>query len=334
MTNDDEVVTRRSLLTLLGALAPLTLVRSGPARADELYPSRPIRLLVGTSAGGPTDTVARKLAARLEKPLGRPLVVENKDGAAGLIAGQALVRSSPDGYTLQLSSTSNSVLAPMLLPSPGFKVDDLVPVAMVAAGPMVLYVNPDLAAKDLRGLISLMKASPGKLSYGTAGVGSIGHVTAELFNIRSGVQMVHVPFKGAAGMDQAVVAGDIQIGFNTLGSAIGLHKSGRIRILAVFSESRLSSAPDVPTAIDLGVRDLVSKVNFYVMAPRHTPPAVLGKLNAAISEALARPDFQDELIAAQMEPGRPMTIPATTKVFKSEIDQWSHVVRTANLEPK
>ncbi|CAN5393480.1 tripartite tricarboxylate transporter substrate binding protein [soil metagenome] len=310
--------------TLVGAALDCSAAETG-------FPTRSVRMLVGTSAAGPTDTVARTVSARLDQILGQSFVVENRDGANGLIAGTALVRSQPDGYTLQLGSTSTSVLSLIVTRTAAFRHSDLAPVAMVGTTPMVLYVNPQVPARNGTELVAMLKQSPGKYSYASAGVGATSNVTGELFKIRTGVDMVHVPYRGGAQLDQSVMAGDTQIGFNTLGGVIGLHRAGKVRILMVLSDRRSELAPEIPTSAEAGCPGLISMFNLYVVAPAKTPASVVNVLNAAAARMLADAEFRKQLTTLLIDVPAPLDPAQVQAAFNAEVEQWRSVVSTAHI---
>lgn len=300
------------------------------AQAQSAYPDsgKSTRVLVGTSAGGISDTAARKVAQKLGSLMRSSFVVENRDGAGGIIAARALVQAPSDGHTLLLGTTSSSVLAPLTAETPPFKFTDLAAVGLVGGSPMVIYINADVPAKNLTELIALLKRSPGRYSFASAGIGSTAHVTGELFQMRAGVELIHVPFRGGPGVDQAVVAGDVQIAFNAIGPVLPLHKSGKVRLLATFTEKRSELAQEIPSARESGL-DMISNLNFYLLATQQTPLPILTALNGAFRQALQDRDFRRELLAASIEPPPPHDLKFASDAYLGEVDQWRTVLKNA-----
>ncbi len=312
-------------------LALLILGFVASARGQDAFPDKPIRLIAGTIAGGPTDILARVLAARLGKTMSATIVVENKAGASGTIAGGEVARAKPDGYTLQMGTTSANVLPALLKLKPPFDpVKDFTPVSVVGAVPLVAYINPSLPAKNLKEFVELAK--PGKFSYGSAGVGTTSNLSGELLRLLNGnFELTHVPYRGAPAMDQAVIAGEIQIGFNTVGGVAELHKAGRVRALAVLGGRRSELMPDVPSADESGMKELRGVVSFYLLAPRALPKKTLAKLNGAVADALADPKFLAELRKLGIEPEPPNSPQAAAQYVRDEVSRWQRVVDAARI---
>jgi tripartite-type tricarboxylate transporter receptor subunit TctC len=306
------------------------LVFTGTAAAQD-YPSRPVTMLVGTSAGGPTDAMARSLALHLQRHLKQTVVVENRDGASGMIANGAVARAPADGYTLQLGTTSSNVLAPMLVTDAKSDTSKLAPVALVGSTPMVLFINNALPVQSPADLVKLMKKSPGTYAYASSGIGSTSNVAGELFKWRAGVDVLHIPYKGGSALNQSVVAGDTQIGINTLGAVLALHKAGKVRILMVLGNERSSLAPELPTASEAGVPGVDAVINFYLMANTDTLAAIVQRLNGAVAEIIKDPKFIQEMQAAQVGIYPHKTGPEARSAFDAETALWSDVVRRAKV---
>lgn len=328
-------MTSRSSMSRRSALGiTLTFLAAG-ARAQASYPAarRSPRVLVGTSAGGISDAAGRRIAEKLGEILGTPFIVDNKDGAGGLIASRTLVQAPQDGYVLLLGTTSSSVLSPLTAETPPFKFTDLAPVGFLGGSPMTIYVNPQVPARNLDELIALMKRTPGKISFASAGIGSTAHVTGELFQTRAGVELIHVPFRGGPGVDQAVMAGDVQVAFNAIGPVLPLHQSGKVRLLATFTEKRSELAKDIPTSREVAI-DMLSNLNFYVLAMAGTPAPVLTILNGAMSQALQSLQFRKELLALAIEPAPPLDLKSASAAYMGEVSQWREVLRNASSARK
>lgn len=326
---------KRSNMSRRSALGLVLILLGEAANSQSAYPGagKSPKILVGTSAGGISDAAGRKIAKKLGEILGTSFIVENKDGAGGIIAARTLVQAPQDGYVLLLGTTSSSVLSPLTAETPPFKFTDLAPVGFLGGSPMTIYINPQIPAKSLNELIALMKLSPQKYSFASAGIGSTAHVTGELFQMRAGVELIHVPFRGGPGVDQAVMAGDVQIGFNAIGPVLPLHQSGKVRLLATFTEKRSELAKDIPTSRELGV-DMMSNINFYVLAMNGTPAPILTTLNGAINQALQDSQFRKDLLALAIEPATSLDLKTTSDVYMSEVSQWREVLRSMSSTRK
>jgi len=316
----------------LRATAVSLVLLHAAANGEVKYPSHPIQLVVGTSAGGPTDAFVRAVATPLGKRLAQPVVVINKDGAGGLIAGSTVAKSPPDGYTLLAGSTSSSVLAPMVNRSKlGFRQSDLRPIALLGAAPNVLFVNNQVPAKSVADLIKLLKQDGKKYSYASAGIGSITNVAGELFKQRVGADMLHVPYKGGGALTQSVMAGDTDIGFLPMGGVIQLHRAGKVRILAVLGPKRSALAPEIPTAEEAGISGVSAVMNFYLFSQAQVGDDVANVLRDAVNQVLASPEFQAQAAELQIDLYGPMAFEAVRQVFQTEVEQWHAVVQKANI---
>ena len=318
---------RRFLPLAASAVAMPALLRT--ARADT-YPSRPIHLLVGFPPGGAADIIARLTGAMLSERLGQPFVVENRGSAGQQIAAEAVVNAAPDGYTLLLLATPN-VINGMLNPHLSFNfLHDLAPVGGVDLNPLILEVNPSVPVHSVPELIAYAKAHPAQLNMASGGVGSSPHLAGELFKMLTGVNMLHVPYRGDAPAITDLLAGQDQVMFDLILLSLPLIRSGKLRGLAVTSLKRLPSLPDLPP-----VADFVPGYEAFawqgVAAPKDTPPDIVAKLNGEINAALA-----DAKIAARLTDlgGLPMPMsPAEFgKLIASEVDKWGKVIKFANIK--
>jgi tripartite-type tricarboxylate transporter receptor subunit TctC len=279
---------RRALLGT--SLAMAAVARSNAAG----YPDRPLRMLLGYPAGGGTDIMARAVAQRMQAELGQPLVIENRGGAAGMVAAQAAVSAPPDGYTLLFVTGSEVTLRPLLDRGLPFDMDrDLVPVVLLGTTPVVLAVNAALPARDVAELVALAKAQPGRLSYASTGTGGMMHLTGELFRVRAGVDILHVPYRGAAPAVNDTAGGQVQMIFNGLPPVLPLARDGRLRILAVSTPRRTEAAPEVPTLEESGLPGFDTSNTVGLVAPRGTPPEAVARVNAAANTALADPAVRE-----------------------------------------
>lgn len=321
-----DSITRRHAAAALLCAAFLPL-----AQAEAPYPNKPVRIVVGYSAGGPTDTVARLLATKLQAAMGQPVVVENKPGAGSNLATEVVVGASPDGYTILLAAapiTMNSYLYK------GLKWDvqkSLDPVSMVMSAPAILAVAPNLPVKNVAELVALARKQPGTLTYGSTGNGGSQHLAGEVFQRRTGIEIVHVPYKGAAPAMQDLMAGHISMVFMTSVSAVEIIKAGKIRALAVASDRRIPQLPDLPTLAEAGVAGFESDSWNGIFVPRGTPADVVARLQAEISKALAAPDLRDRLMA---QGG--VLVGNTQAEFRSfikqEVEHWGQVFQTINVK--
>lgn len=328
------MTSRRSILQMAATLGAVTATPSAFAQGEARYPDRPIRLVLGFAAGGPTDIVARRLAERLGALLGQSVIVENRAGASGTIAAAEVARARPDGYTLMLATSSSHAIAPSLMVRPTFDpIADYAHIALVGEVPMVMAVHPGFAAQSLPDLIALLRRQPpGSVNYASSGVGGIAHFSAELLMRQAGgVVMTQVPYRGAGPALQDVLAGHIPIYVDTFATALPHHRDGRLRIIANFSRTRSSAAPDVPTALESGVPDMVANTYNALLAPAGTPPAIVMTLNRAISQVAADPVFQEFLRSVSVEPVLETTPEGTRDYMRRELEKWRPIIRATGM---
>ena len=313
------------------SVAAAALVAAGlssPAQAQE-YPTRPIRLIVSFAGG--TDVVARLLAQGISGPLGQPVVIDQRLGAGGNIAHEAVARAAPDGYTL-LMSGSPLVLNPLLNPRVRYDaIKDFVPVAMVASIPRVLVVHPSVPAKTLKDLVALARRHPGKLNYGSGGVGSTPHLATELLQSLSGMKMLHVPYKSATVALGGAMAGEVDVIVVSSASAAAYVKDGRLRALAVLDRNRLGYMPDVPTAAEVGYPQLMAEGWYALLAPRDTPSGIVERLNAAAVRSMASPETRERLAGIGGEPMSTSAAQAAVYI-RDDMARWAGVIRSAGIK--
>lgn len=315
-------------VTTLVAATSLAVV--GPAWGQATFPSRPITMVVPYPPGGVVDPVARVIAPLLAKELGQPVVIENKTGAAGAIGAQAVARAEPDGHTILLH-TGVVALHPSTLKQPGYDVRrDLVPVSMVATGPYVIVVNPGVPAQTLPELLAYVKANPGKVLYGSAGIGSSTHLVGELLNGAAGLDMRHVPYRGGGPLLAALVAGDIQVGFETISGAKPLAEGGRVRMVAVTSKGRNATVRNLPSVAEAGVSGFDATLWEALFLPKGTPDAIVMRWNAAMKKVLESPELQKRLADYGLE-GMPSTPQQLGSQIESDIVKWAQVIKSANI---
>jgi tripartite-type tricarboxylate transporter receptor subunit TctC len=322
----------RAACTLLaaGTLAAPLCARSAGRSAENDYPTKPIRLLVGFPVGGGADVAARILGPRMSESLGQQIIVDNRPGAGSSIASEITAKAPPDGYTLVSIGSShavNAALYPKLpyAPAAGFSA-----IVIVATSPVVITANPAVPAKTLKELIALAKARPGQLNYGAAGVNGINHLAAELLKRTGGFEITLVPYKGVAQALPAVVAGEVQLMFATLPGSLGPIRSGRITAIAVTSAKRANAAPDIPTVAESGLPGYEASSWFALLAPAGTPKRIVARLNADALRALQTKEVQESLTRVGMDPTG--STPAEADAFlRSEIAKWTRVVREAGI---
>jgi tripartite-type tricarboxylate transporter receptor subunit TctC len=312
------------------AVAAVALMWIGSAFAQE-YPTRPIRIIVPTPAGGPVDVMARVLANALRPVLGQNVYIENKPGAGNTIGSRQAAAADPDGYTLMVSAASGLIMSPMIVKSAGYDASSFTPVALVAETPQVLVINPQLPFKSVAELVAYAKANPGKLNYSTGGVGTLPHLNAELFKSVSGTNILHVPYKGGGPALTAVVAGEVQMTFDTVSTSLQLIQDGRLRALAIVGPKRAPELPDVPAMPEVGFPAVTSGAWTALMAPRDTPPAIIAKLSAATNTALKGEQMKNALakLGAQPRGGTPQDL---TDHLQREVTKWKPIVAALHLQ--
>ncbi|MGZ8264845.1 MAG: Bug family tripartite tricarboxylate transporter substrate binding protein [Burkholderiales bacterium] len=311
------------------ALALLSLALAVPSGA-QTYPSRPVRILVPLAAGGGMDTVTRGLAQKLSDTFGQTVVVDNRPGAGSQVALEILSAAVPDGHTLMMISAT-TVVHPILYKSRFDIVRDFAPVVQATSQGYTLIVHPKIPAKTVAEFVQYLKANPGKLNYASSGVGSLIHMSGELFQIATGTRMIHVPFKGMGAAYTDLVAGRVESAFPTIISSIPHITAGRLRALAVTTPKRVTALPDTPTFAEAGVKGVVV-VNWYgLIAPRNTPRAVIERVAAESSKAMRSPDMEKRLLAEGSEAvgGTPQQFAAH---IKAEHEQWTRVIKTSGIK--
>ena len=304
-----------------------------PARAQS-YPDHPVKIIVPTVAGGTVDLVARVMAADLSERLHGKFFIENRSGAGNTIGSKDVAEAAPDGYTLLMSSSSGQVISPMIHKDPGYdSLNSFVPIALYAEGSIILVVNPSLPFHSVADLVAYAKANPGKLSFGSAGTGTVPHLTAELFQADAGITMVHVPYRGGALSIQDVIGGHVQLTFEASSPLLPHIQAGQLRALAVLSEKRIPDLPDVPTIGEAGYRAVLSTSWTGLFAPAGTDPDIVEKLNAAINDGLRSNESRTALARLGNVPkgGTPEDL---TKLMIAEIRKWAPIVQALDLTDK
>jgi tripartite-type tricarboxylate transporter receptor subunit TctC len=327
---DFRAVSRRRICAFTFALLGAG-VAALPAAAQD-FPTRPVTIIVASTAGGGTDILSRIVADRLSKQTGQPFVVQNIAGAGSLTGTEVAAKAAPDGYTLQTGLNASMAVNPSLFAHlPYDPVKDFVPVGMLAEFPFAVVVSKNFPAQSIQELIAAAKAHPGEINYASAGNGTGQHLSMELFKLVTGTNFTHVPYRGAAPAYTDVMSGQVPVMIDNLASALGQIKGGSVRALAVTGKERSPLLPDVPTVEEAGVPGYTYYTWFGLWAPKGTPQPIVDKLHAEIQKALADPDVKARIIASA---GVPMDMPLAdvTPFLESEIAKWADVVERAKIE--
>jgi len=320
-------VSRARLFGLPLALA--LLVAAGAALAQD-YPNRPIRFIVPYPPAGGTDIVARILTEPLATVLGQPIVIDNRGGAAGNLGTDLAAKAAPDGYTI-LFTLSSHTINPKLYDKLPFDVEkDFVPISLAALIPQILVANPAVPVNNVQELIALAKREPGKLNYASVGTGSPGHIAGELFKLKTGVDIVHVPYKGGGPAVTDTLGGQVQLLFVSIPAAMQYVKAGKLKALAVTSDKRSLAAPEIPTIAESGVPDCVVNSWYGALAPAKTPPAIVAKLQAAFAKVLAQPEVKEKLFLQGAEAASSTSAEFDRRIH-DELKQWEYVIREAKI---
>jgi len=322
-------MTKRNTVHVLLTAALAAALATGQALAQG-YPSKPVRMIIPFSAGGFSDVVGRVVGQKLSEALGQSIVIDNRPGASGIIGTDILVRAQPDGYTLLLNSF-NHVVNPSLMKPPYDPIRDFAAVSLIADGPpLVMMVNPSTPAKSMKEFIALAKSRPGKLNYGSSGVGTSGHLIGELFKQATGVNIVHVAYRGSGASMTAVVGGEVSMVSTYVPVALPQIQVGRLRPLAVTSAQRSRVLPDVPTMAESGVKGVVFAGFAGMLAPAKTPRAIVTRLNKEVVKMTKDPDFVKRYTAFDMNP-----IGSTPQEFvvymQDGISKWAKVIHSAGI---
>jgi len=318
-------------LVVMAAFGVMLSPLSGLAQE---FPSKPVRMVVPWPPGGLVDIAARAVAKELQTGMGQPFVVDNKPGAGGVIGADIVAKSAPDGYTLVLTTSALNMNAALGQKLPFDVSADFVPVAAVAFAPSVVVVNPKVAARSMGELIALARTQPGKLSYASAGIGSPAHLSAELLKSMMGLQITHVPYKGAPQAMTDLVAGHVDLLFANAAVALPQIRSGAVRPLAVTGAKRFAALPDLPTVAESGVKDFEADQWLGVLLPRGTPPAITGRFRAEINKALASNELRTSLATNGMSGADIQSQVQFAEYVRAELAKWVEVVKVANIKPE
>ena len=318
--------TRRTLVSL-----GLSLVATAAfSQAAATYPSRPIKIVVPFAPGGTTDMLARLIGQRLTQSWGQPVVIENKPGAGATLGADVVAKSAGDGYTLLMGAAHHTIAQKVYSKVPYQFDRDFAPITMVAMVPNMVVVNADVPARNNAEFVALAKSQPGKLNYGSAGAGTAHHLIGEMFNLKAGVKLVHVPYKGSAPAVADLLSGQVQLMFDTVTSGLPQVKAGKLRALAVTTAKRSSAMPDVPTLSETVLPGFDVGTWFGLLAPASTPPAIVSKLNAEIVRIIQQPDVRKQMLDAGSEPiGN--TSEQMAAQIRAELDAFETVVKQIKL---
>jgi tripartite-type tricarboxylate transporter receptor subunit TctC len=301
--------------------------------AADAYPTKPVRFVVTFPPGGPTDTIVRVIGQRLTDLWGHPMILDNRGGAGGIVGTEIVARAAPDGYSFLVGTAGGMTINPALQPKlPYDPFRDFTPVGMLVNNPQILVAHPSLAAKNVKELVALAKAKPGQLNFASAGTGTATHLGLELLKLTSGIDVVHVPYKGGAPAVTDLIAGQVQLLWVSIPSVLPHVKAGRLRALAVSTAKRSASAPEIPTIAESGYPGFEYSNWNALFAPAKTPPAIVKQVNAAIGKILSEPDVAQKLISlgADPAPGSPEDL---ARYMRTDHERWNKVIRTAGIKP-
>lgn len=316
------------LFVFLGIAVHITAQAQSAAPA---YPAKPIKLIAPVAAGGGLDNIARAVAEKLSRSIGQPVIVENMGGGGGAIASQATAKAAPDGYTLMVAYVGTHGTNPAVRKLPYDALKDFTPIGMIGATPNVLIINPELPIKNLKEFVDYAKKNPAKLSYGSAGPGTLTHLGMEQFKLAAGIFMVHVPYRGVGPAYTDLLAGQTQAMFPTLFAGLPYINTNRVRGLAITGSKRSAAAPNIPTFKELGYNGFDGQQWYGLVGPANLPPAIVAKLNTELNKVLALPEFSEKMTSEAMTL-MPMTPPQFTNYIKEDIARWAKVAKDRNIE--
>ena len=321
---------RRAAAVITVALA----LNGASAQAQDHFPSHPMRMIIPFAAGGPTDIVGRIMGARMSEVLGQQVVVEDRTGAGGNIGADYVAKATPDGYVMLMATVSTNAINPGLYRHmPYDAVRDFAPLGRVGVTPTLLLVNPSIPATDVKSLIALLQAHPGKYSYGSSGVGSILHLCGEEFKAAAGgLDVVHVPYKGSAPMDTDLMGGQVAMAFDATPTAMPLALAGKVRALGAGMATRLAAMPNLPTLQEQGLKGYECYTWNAIIAPAGTPKPIVDKLNAAINTSLADPKVSGALEKAGIDPTPGSTPESTLDFIKAELAKWAPIIKASGAQ--
>jgi tripartite-type tricarboxylate transporter receptor subunit TctC len=299
----------------------------------QAWPAHPVKIIVPFAAGGPADNYARFLAQRLQDALGQAFVVEDKPGGGSVIGTDAVAKAPADGYTLLLMSNTHTVNETLLANKPFVLMRDFVGIAPINYSDLVLVAHPSLKANNIKELVALAKAQPGKINYASSGPGTPYHMAGELFKSMAGVYLVHIPYRGSSGARTDVMGGQVDLMFDAVTTMAEVVKSGKVKALATTGLQRSSVLPDVPTVSESGVPKYEATIWLGLMAPKGTPKAVVDRLNEAVSKIASQPDVKQQWERQGATP-TVMTPAAFDKYIQDDVAKWARVIKSANIKPE
>jgi len=318
-------------IALIGAAIAANMVGAAPASAAD-YPTRPVTFVVPYAPGGATDLLARTLGHYLEQKLGQPFVIENKPGASSAIAATFVSRAAPDGYTIMMATSTTMAINPSVFKKLDYRpLVDLTPVALIANSPFVLVVNNNLPVHSVTDLVKLAKSKPGELNYGSSGPGSSHHLDMVLLSSMTGIKLTHVPYKGTVPALNDVMAGNVQMMFSDMSTALPLIRAGKLRAIGISSKTRVAGAPELPTIAENGLPGYDAAAWQMVVMPAKTPDDIVGKLHAALKAYQESPEFKKTITQRGLEPLVTPTRAEMKKFVQAEMTRWHDVVESAGL---
>jgi tripartite-type tricarboxylate transporter receptor subunit TctC len=318
---------------LAGAVAMLAFAGTA-VQAQDNYPSRPVEMIIPFAAGGPTDIVGRIMSAKMAELLGQTFVVVDRGGAGGTLGTGDVAKAAPDGYTLLMATVSTNAINPGLYKHLPYDPEHaFAPIGQVGVTPTLLMANLSLPVTDVKSLVALLKANPGKYSYGSSGVGSILHLCGEEFKADvGGLDIVHVPYKGSAPMDLGLLGGEVSIAFDATPTAMPLARAGKIRTLGAGMAKRIPAMPNLPTLQEQGVKGYECYTWNAILAPAGTPKPIVDKLNAAINKSLADPKVSSALVKAGIDPTPGSTPQQTSGFINAELAKWAPIIKASSAQ--
>jgi tripartite-type tricarboxylate transporter receptor subunit TctC len=316
---------------VLAALLLASLLTTSGASWSQAYPSRPVKIIVPFGVGGPADLYARFLGVKLQESLGQPFVIEDKPGGGSIVGSTEVAKSTPDGYTLLMMSNTHTVNETLIPKKPFELMRDLAPITGVNYSDLLMVINPEVPAHDLKEFIAYAKANPGKLNYASSGPGTPYHMAGELFKAMAGVDIVHIPHKGSDQARAAILGNQVQMMFDAITTMAAQAKAGKVRALASTGKTRSAVTPDIPTVSEAGVPGYEATIWLGLMAPAGTPRAVLEKLNAAVNKVLAEPDVKATFTKQGAVP-MGMPIDEFDRFLRADIVKWAKVVRISGAK--
>ena len=319
--------------TIAKLVVALVLFNAASAQVADAFPTKPIRIIVPAAPGGTTDIAARALADRMGVELGQSILVDNRAGAAGIVGVQAFLAAPPDGHTILMGNIGPNAINYALYKSLPYKPEDMIPITSVISNPNVLVTNPSVPAKTVKELVALVKAHPGKMSFASSGRGQSVHMSGELFKLRGGLDLVHIPYKGTGPALIAVLSGEAYMIFSSLPSTMGYIRGGRLRALAVTSKERSPELPNVPTMEQAGFRDFQVTGWFGLFVPAKTPPAAVDRIYHAAKTVLASPDIKSRFADLGGTAGGELP-EQFQKFVMAEKQKWAQVAAAAKIQPE